>query len=107
MSPDSSEKLSQKSRLYFIIAAVFIEALALLWSVDRSFIYILLGAAAVFVFLGFWSRPSATEKKTADSFSSGPKSGKHRPGEEVIYSLRSLFPKHFFFAFRPAIHFRA
>lgn len=91
-----SEKLRKKSRLYFVIAAVLIEALALLWSVDLSFIYILLGGAVIFVFLGFWSRPSASERKTADSYSSGPKSGKHRPGEEVSYSLRSLFPKHFF-----------
>jgi len=44
-------------RIYFAIGCVFLFAMALFWSVDSSIVYIFLGAACFFLFLGFNSRP--------------------------------------------------
>ena len=46
-----------KSKAYFILGYIFLMAAALVWSVDPSIVYICIGIAAFFLFLGFYSRP--------------------------------------------------
>ena len=43
-----------KSRVYFTLGGVFLIAMALFWSVDASLVYIFLGIASFFRFLGFF-----------------------------------------------------
>jgi tetratricopeptide (TPR) repeat protein len=59
MNPADPEKSGQstKSRLYFVVGFILLALMAALWSVDPSVVYILLGGAAFFLFLGFWNRP--------------------------------------------------
>jgi tetratricopeptide (TPR) repeat protein len=45
------------SRVYFTIAAGLLVVMALLWSLDSSIGIILMGAAALFLFLGYLNRP--------------------------------------------------
>lgn len=53
--------VKNKSKTYFIIAAIFFLLMALVWSLDASLVYIFLGAACFFLFLGFFNRPSIKE----------------------------------------------
>jgi tetratricopeptide (TPR) repeat protein len=48
---------SNSSRIYFTIGICLLAMMALLWSLDASFVYIQLGAAVFFLFLGYWKRP--------------------------------------------------
>jgi Tfp pilus assembly protein PilF len=50
---------SNSSRVYFIAAICSLMLMALLWSLDSFFVYILLGTGAWFLFLGFWKNPHA------------------------------------------------
>src|SRR5687768_4650507 len=50
---------SNSSRVYFIAAICSLMLMALLWSLDSFFVYILLGTGAWFLFLGFWKKPHA------------------------------------------------
>jgi len=46
-----------KSTAYFILGYIFLMAAALGWSVDTSIVYICIGIAVFFLFLGFYSHP--------------------------------------------------
>ncbi len=50
-SQPSSEQKSGKG--YFLAGTVLLFAMAFVWSIDSSLVYILLGASAFFFFLGF------------------------------------------------------
>ncbi len=54
--PDQDK--SSKSKLYFIIAIVLLFVLALTWSVDGSFFYLISGPIGFFFYLGFRNLPS-------------------------------------------------
>ncbi len=47
-----------KAKLYFIIAIVLLFVLALMWSVDGSFFYLISGPVVFFFYLGFRNLPS-------------------------------------------------
>jgi hypothetical protein len=53
---------SRKSKVYFIVGYGFLLAMALFWSVDSSIVLILFSIAFYFLFLGFYTRPSAQKK---------------------------------------------
>jgi len=53
-APKSKENPQRKSKTYFSIGCIFLVAMALFWSVDVSMVYILLGLAVYFLFLGFY-----------------------------------------------------
>lgn len=55
---DSSEKKLAKSKRYFIIATVLLFLLALLWSVDGSFFYLISGPVVFFFYLGLRNLPT-------------------------------------------------
>jgi predicted Zn-dependent protease len=55
--PSNTDTAKKKARIYFTIAAIFLVAMALFWSVDASIVYVFLGAACFFLFLGFYSNP--------------------------------------------------
>ncbi|HEY5917788.1 MAG TPA: tetratricopeptide repeat protein [Chryseolinea sp.] len=57
-----------KSRIYYLIGYAFLVAMALFWSVDSSIVYIFLGLACFFLFLGFNSRPKSVEKSYSRSY---------------------------------------
>lgn len=50
-----------KPRYYFIIGYLLLLAMALCWSLDDSFVYILLGSAAYFLFMGFYTNASGNK----------------------------------------------
>lgn len=52
-----------KSRTYFTLGGIFLIAMALFWSVDASLVYIFLGIACFFLFLGFYSSPRPVPPK--------------------------------------------
>lgn len=51
-------RIKNRSKNYFIVAAIFFLLMALVWSLDASLVYIFLGVACFFLFLGFFHRPS-------------------------------------------------
>jgi hypothetical protein len=51
---DSSQK---KSRTFFLIGYACFVAMAFLWSLDASIVYIFFGLGSFLTFLGFYSRP--------------------------------------------------
>lgn len=67
---DSSKRDSagKKSRIYYLIGYAFLVAMALFWSVDSAIVYIFLGIACFFLFLGFNARPRPVEKKYSRSY---------------------------------------
>jgi Tfp pilus assembly protein PilF len=90
--PDSSGK--NKSRTYFTLAFVFLVAMALSWSVDASLIYIFLGVACFFLFLGFYStpRPSKPHQREERRFQS---TGSQKPETEIplTETFRNFFQR--------------
>ncbi len=57
--PDNPEQNNQaKAKLYFIIAIVLLFVLALMWSIDGSFFYLISGPVVFFFYLGFRNLPS-------------------------------------------------
>jgi len=64
---DTAEK---KSRIFFITGYAFLIAMALFWSVDSSIVYIFLGIACFFLFLGFNARPRTVVRSESKSYRS-------------------------------------
>jgi len=60
---DSSDKKVAKSKLYFIIATVLLFLLALLWSVDGSFFYLISGPVVFFFYLGLRNLPNQQRER--------------------------------------------
>jgi cytochrome c-type biogenesis protein CcmH/NrfG len=52
-----NSKQSGSSRIYLILGVISLFLMALLWSLDPSFVYIFLGLGAFFLFMGFYTRP--------------------------------------------------
>lgn len=64
--PLNTDSAKKKARICFVMASIFLVAMALFWSVDASIVYISLGAACFFLFLGFYSNPA--KKDTSGSY---------------------------------------
>lgn len=63
--PDKRER--QNSSVFFLLAWILLFVMALLWSLDTFFIFIFLGAASYFLFLGFWHRPEIDVRKVGQT----------------------------------------
>jgi tetratricopeptide (TPR) repeat protein len=85
MKPEATPSPSNWSRIYFISGSVSLFFMALLWSVDESLIYILLGLAIFFFFLAFFMKPKVFNRES--------QFGQARPISED--SLGTLFQKMF------------
>lgn len=73
---------------YFIIGYFFLLAMALCWSVDNAIVLILFGAAAYFLFLGFYAIASRTKSgnwKKSESF------GKRTSSTRIADLLKNIF----------------
>jgi tetratricopeptide (TPR) repeat protein len=80
-----------RSKNYFVLAAVFFLLMALAWSVDKSLVYIFLGFASFFLFLGFFNMPSAQSAQTfRRSASDGPGRDLGK-GFGIADALRTIF----------------
>ncbi|HEY8935657.1 MAG TPA: hypothetical protein VIM65_10575, partial [Cyclobacteriaceae bacterium] len=49
---DQSNQDKSRAKRYFIFAYAFLLVLALSWSIDGAFVYLFLGAACFFIYLG-------------------------------------------------------
>lgn len=89
MSPAAPEgkKPSTRHVVYFSIAAFLLLIVALTWSVDPSLDYILLGAAAFFLFLGFWTRPRLPVQRSSFQKHAGRGA---RPSHDLFTVLKDL-----------------
>jgi tetratricopeptide (TPR) repeat protein len=68
MEAEPGNNSGKRPRRYFFIAFLFLFVLALLWSIDVSFIYFSLGGAVYFIFLGIRnSSPVGIRSAKADS----------------------------------------
>jgi tetratricopeptide (TPR) repeat protein len=85
-SPQKAQ--SKKPKLYFAIAAVMLFAMAFLWSLDSSFVYIFLGTTVFFVFMALWNSP-----KNADQppFSGGSTYKQGKSQKDALDELKDLF----------------
>jgi tetratricopeptide (TPR) repeat protein len=61
---DPEQSKSAKAKLYFTIAIVLLFVLALMWSVDGSFFYLISGPIVFFFYLGFRNLPKEQEEKS-------------------------------------------
>ncbi len=79
---------ANKARFFFVVAYVFLLAMALCWSVDDSLVYIFLGAAVYCIFLGFYLFPQKKEFQEP-----GGTTGSYYQHSIFINSLRNIFGK--------------
>jgi tetratricopeptide (TPR) repeat protein len=59
LNPEDQRR-DQKSKIYFLIAGALLLIMGLVWSLDAFFVYVSLGAAVFFLFLGFRNRRVST-----------------------------------------------
>lgn len=64
--------MKRKPEIYFVIAYVFLALMALFWSVDSSLVFIFLGLACFFLFLGFYNRAATVKPRGYASRDTGP-----------------------------------
>lgn len=88
-------------KLYFTIAVLLLVVMALLWSLDDSFVYISLGGAVFFFFLGFWNKPRTnanvnTGSRQKSYQSSNQKSYRSQSSSERSGDLYTLLRSFFF-----------
>lgn len=83
----------KKSRTYFLIAYTFLIAMALFWSVDSSIVYIFLGIACFFLFLGFYSRPRTVVKNEPRSYRSHAQRDYPGATESVEDKIKEIFQR--------------
>lgn len=94
-SPENKNQ-SRKSTVFYSIGIILLFAMALLWSLDTSLVYILFGLASFFLFLGFHSRPVIPKQEGAynRTYSSAKESpSSNTAGNENIFDLLSQFFK--------------
>ena len=91
----------KKSRIFFLTGYAFLYGMALFWSVDASFVYIFLGIACFFLFLGFYSRPRPVvrmESRTQKSqYQREYQTQREYPGatESVEDKIKKIFQRKF------------
>jgi tetratricopeptide (TPR) repeat protein len=92
---DSSnhDAAGKKSRTYFLIAFVFLFAMALFWSVDSSIVYIFLGLASFFLFLAFYARPTSVGKSDPRSYRSQGQIEYSRATQSVEDKIKQIFQR--------------
>jgi len=80
-------------RIYFTIGCLFLFAMALFWSVDSSIVYMCLGAACFFLFLGFNNRPVQNSSQSSrTSYRQAEREG-HTSTGSFADSLKNLFQR--------------
>lgn len=79
-----------RSRLFFIIGVISLVLMALLWSLDAFFVYILLGAATFFLFLGYLKTPGTQTRPKAYTATQQSKRAVGKPSafSDVLRNLR-------------------
>lgn len=82
-APETQDRLKRSKRC-FTIAVLLLVVMALLWSVDNSFVYISLGGAVFFFFLGFWNKPRTNAKEN-----SGFRQKSYKSSYQKTYSSQS------------------
>ena len=91
-SPDEKQR-NKGPGIYFALAAICLLAMALVWALDTSIIYILFGAAVFFLFLGFWNRPRQSADRVKYSSFHRPHEKKKNPPPDLQEILSSFFSK--------------
>lgn len=88
-----SARQAGKSKTYFAIGIISLFLMALLWSLDTSFVYIFLGLSSFFLFMGFYVRPPRQNPSQSyqKSYSSTYKDEKS--SEKLSDLLSKLFSK--------------
>jgi tetratricopeptide (TPR) repeat protein len=85
-------KQSGKSKLYLTMGVICLFLMALFWSLDTSFVYIFLGLATFFLFMGFYVRPKQNSSRSYQNYHAS--TFKDEKGSEKISDLLStLFSK--------------
>ena len=79
--------MRKKPETYYVIAYVLLVCMALCWSVDASMVYMFLGAACFFIFLGFNNRPVKIRPKSNAKFSSD----RPKPASTLADLLGNIF----------------
>jgi tetratricopeptide (TPR) repeat protein len=74
------------SRIYFIVGICFLIVMALLWSLDSSIGFILMGGAVFFIFLGYLKRSKPVTNKNSSKASYE----KQRPDQQQASSFSDL-----------------
>jgi tetratricopeptide (TPR) repeat protein len=87
------DSATKRSRLYFAIAYAFLFAMALFWSVDASIVYIFLGIACFFLFLGFFSRPSQPVSQSYRQTQRKPERDYPGSTESIEEQLKNIFQR--------------
>jgi tetratricopeptide (TPR) repeat protein len=64
------QRKSAKAKLYFTIAIVLLFVLALMWSVDGSFFFLISGPVVFFFYLGFRNLPTEQKERPSNTGSS-------------------------------------
>jgi Tfp pilus assembly protein PilF len=81
------DKPVNRSRIYLIVAWVLLVGMALMWSLDSSIVYILLGLAIFFLFLYFRNKPWASPQTTFKSRTAEPRS----ETDHAFENLKNIF----------------
>jgi len=79
--------MKKKPETYFVIAYVFLVLMALFWSIDSSLVFVFLGLACFFLFLGFYNRPATVRPRGY----ARPDTGKPTMTTTLPELLRNLF----------------
>jgi tetratricopeptide (TPR) repeat protein len=91
-SPDEKQK-AKRSGIYFVLAALLLLAMASVWALDTSIIYILFGAAVFFLFLGFWNRPRPNAERVKYSSFHSAQGKKRDDSPDFLKTLIDFFSK--------------
>ncbi len=87
---DPKQNQSTKAKLYFTIAIVLLFALAMVWSVDGSFFYLIGGPIIFFFYLGLRSLPS---KQSEQSYRKQDQYPNTNRAPSFLDDLRSFFTR--------------
>lgn len=90
--PDNGTR-KKKSRTYFALGTLFLLAMALSWSVDTSLVYIFLGFACFFLFLGFHNTPRPDGPKHEHRKAYPSEQQEEKKKTPFTEDLRNIFQK--------------
>jgi tetratricopeptide (TPR) repeat protein len=88
-----SSKQAVKSKLCLTIGVICLFLMALFWSLDTSFVYIFLGLATFFLFMGFYTRPHQQNPLRSYQKSTSSIYKEEKGSEKISDLLSALFSK--------------
>ena len=95
-------KTLRKSKLYWIGVVFFLMMMALLWSLDSSFVYLTLGGAIFCLFMALWRRPGGTHRPTPSYSQFTPGTEQGQPKNVFLSDIQEIFkPKSTYQSSRP------